>query len=163
MVSRTIFERLYLVIDQNGNRLRYAGYVAADHQHKSEFTQGVCKAECNAGDDPRNGKWKDHAIESAEAVGAQCGRGGEQLRIDRCERGGERLHCKREAINERTDDQAFKRESKSMAGERLVPAPDGAQWAECDQRIKTEHGRRQDKRQGYERFNQERPSFAMKR
>ena len=64
-VCRCVIERLHLVVNQNGDRLRCAGNIAADHEHHAELAQGVRETQNHPGQHARQSQRQHDAPERA--------------------------------------------------------------------------------------------------
>ena len=133
LASRYCRSACTLVVDRDRDRARDAGQVAADHEHDAELAEGVreaqderrpCTPSIDSGSTMRD--------ERAQARGAERGRGFEQRRVDLRERGGDRLHGERQAVEDRRDDQRLEREGEAVSGPRHPRAADRTARADRD-------------------------------
>src|SRR5579871_6618236 len=70
-VRYVVIRRLHLVVNIDRNGARYAGDVAADHEHHAEFADGVREAQHDAGDRAGGRERQNHAAKGLEARCAQ--------------------------------------------------------------------------------------------
>src|SRR5262249_12438150 len=76
------------------------------------------------------------------------------------QRGGERTQGERHVGDHGTDQDAGERKRQPLSRQAEQPLAQRTARAQQDQQVITEHGRRQDQRQGHERFAQESPAPA---
>jgi len=137
-----------MVVDLHRDHAGLVGNVAADHQHYTEFTDGMREPEDRRGYETGTGQRQDHAEKSVPGIGAQ-GRGHFQWAgADGRERVLQRLHHKRHGIDHRTDHQPGKAEGQRAQAQPLREVAEKAIGPHCQQQIEADHGRRQHKGQG---------------
>jgi hypothetical protein len=69
-----VLHRLDVTIDLRGDHASFTGDVSADHQHDTELTDRMRKAEHACGHEPRPGIRQSHAEKRIEGPRAECGR-----------------------------------------------------------------------------------------
>ena len=95
---------LHLIVERDGERARGARKIAANHQDDAELANGVGKAEHRGGEQRSARERENDAPHSVPATAAERGGGVEHGAIDRGKAGGQRLHGKRQAVDDRADD-----------------------------------------------------------
>jgi len=134
-----VFQSLHVVVNGDGQHLRAARDVAADHQDDAEFSESVRKGQNRGGQNAGRREWKGHREEAIQRAGPQGGR-----RLQRTvAHGGEgvahRLHREGQGIDAGADDQSRERECQRSEAELLREGAKRSVRAEHQQQIEAEN------------------------
>src|SRR5437660_734120 len=153
-----VVERLYAVVDVDGDRAGDAREIATDHEDDAEFAECVRKAEDQRGKNAGPGKRQDDASEGARAIRAEDSGGVEQAAIERFKGSDERLHGERKTIEHGGEHEPSEGKSERMAEERLPQFSKRSSRPHGYQRIETENGGRKHERKSDNGFDEEFPA-----
>ena len=121
----------------------------------------VCrKLSTDRGQKRAPGQRNENAQDEPHGTGAEQSRGIDQGRIDRGEAGDERLHRKRQAVDDRSNDQTIEGKGKRVTKQGRNAAAKGGARAEQDEKKEAEHGGRQNHGQRGQSLKSRQPSAA---
>ena len=110
-----IVERLHLIVNIDRDRPRLSVDVASHHQHDTELPQRMGKAQHRAGDEACRRQRNNEMEEGRELRHPERPGGFDQPAIDLIKGCGERLHGKRQAVENRREEQTFEGEGERDA------------------------------------------------
>ena len=133
--------------------LMVGGNIPADHQYDSEFAERMSKRKHGCRQEPSTGERHGYCSKSIPGAGTQHSRSLQRGPADGFKCCLQRLHRKRQGVDDTGDDQSGKAECQTLARYRYPETTDRCGRAQQDEQIKTEDGRRQNQRQCGYRLN----------